>query len=84
MLATEVNRSLSAQRAIGRLPSTSMAVEKAAIASRAGRMVTPPTAMSNRPAAKSSFSVAQAVGTNVTRTPSSAASCRAMAISAPR
>ena len=72
--ASVVNLSLSPQRTMGRLPSASVAVEKAAIFSRAGRIVTPPTAMSNLSAAKSSFSFAQIVGTNSTRTPSAVAS----------
>src|SRR5581483_12008782 len=78
-----VKRSRSSRRHSGRLPSIKVGSEKYAFAARAGLTVTPPIAMSKRPARKSSSRVTQTHGTQSIATPSRPARSCAMSISAP-
>ena len=74
---------LSAQRAIGRLPSRMTGSENSPAAARSGVTLTPPMAMSKRSAARSACRVFQLVGTITSVTPSACASSRAIVTSAP-
>src|ERR1041384_2770763 len=64
----------------GPLPSTKVGIEKNALSARAAVTVTPPIAISNPSARKSSSRSTQTLGTNAIATPSRAARSCAMSI----
>ena len=82
--ASVANLSLSAQRAIGVLPSRMIGVENMPFFWRSRVIETPPIATSKLPASKSAISFGHAVGTYSTLTPSALPSASAMSTSKPR